>query len=223
VDQLVAGCQVWNILDVAEVTDHLLVNFSLFVVLEVLWIAQADLEEALDAYNRAIQLDPTNADAWLNMGAIFRKVKRLEEAFAATDRAISLNPSSSDAYLNMAVILRELKHTEKSIEASERSIKFNPENIDAWFNKGVALYELKKYEESIRALGQARKLQAKNEYLRGTLISAKTLIADWSGIDKEIDNLCIEIKQQKHVVAPFLLLALLPTGKSYPSSFGEKE
>jgi len=166
-------------------------------------------EEALNANDQAIQIDPSNGDAWLNKGAILRKFKRYEEAFVATDRAIALSPTNSDAWLNMAVILRELKNIPKSIEASEKSIKFNSKNIDAWFNKGIALYELKEYEKAISTLKKAIELGAKNDYLRGTLISAKTLIADWGGISEELNELFTEIKQHKHVVASFLLLALI--------------
>ncbi|MBE9042565.1 tetratricopeptide repeat protein [Oscillatoriales cyanobacterium LEGE 11467] len=52
-------------------------------------------EEALTAYNRAIELKPNDADIWNNLGLVLEGLGRLEDAMEAYQRAVSLDPTHS--------------------------------------------------------------------------------------------------------------------------------
>ena len=56
------------------------------------------LEAAMDAYRRAIAIDPGHANAYSNLGVLLRATGKPSEAEAAYRTAIRLNPDHIDAY-----------------------------------------------------------------------------------------------------------------------------
>ena len=72
------------------------------------------LDEAIDAYHRAIALDPTHANAYSNLGVLLRATGKPVEAEAAYRTAIRLNPEHIDAYTNLGILLNGLKRTRGS-------------------------------------------------------------------------------------------------------------
>jgi tetratricopeptide (TPR) repeat protein len=57
---------------------------------------------ALQAYGSAINLDPSNANLFTNIGGVFVTQKQYDNAVAMFARAIQLNPSYANAYYNLA-------------------------------------------------------------------------------------------------------------------------
>jgi tetratricopeptide (TPR) repeat protein len=55
-------------------------------------------QEALEAYDQAIHLDPNYAMTYNNKGTSLNRLKRYEEALAAIEQAIRLNPDYAAAY-----------------------------------------------------------------------------------------------------------------------------
>jgi len=56
-------------------------------------------EQALAAAERAIALEPSNADGYAVQGAILRRVGRPEEALRSVEKAMRLNPRYPASYL----------------------------------------------------------------------------------------------------------------------------
>src|SRR5690606_13965265 len=56
------------------------------------------LEEAIEAYNRAIELQPQSAWAWARKGRTLRLLNRYEEALAAYDKALAIQPTYAWAW-----------------------------------------------------------------------------------------------------------------------------
>ncbi|RMF28848.1 MAG: tetratricopeptide repeat protein, partial [Candidatus Nitrosothermus koennekii] len=54
-------------------------------------------KEALEAFDKAIAIDPNFADAWNNKGVALAKLKRYEEALEAFDKALEINPKFAEA------------------------------------------------------------------------------------------------------------------------------
>ncbi len=83
-------------------------------------------EEAVEACDRAIELQPDGALAWKNKGVAFFRLRRYEEALEACDRAIELQPDYASAWKNKGVVLNELGRYEKALEACDRVIELQP-------------------------------------------------------------------------------------------------
>ena len=53
------------------------------------------LDKAIEAYRKAISINPNYDEAYSNMGAALKKQGKIEEAISAYYRSISLNPKNS--------------------------------------------------------------------------------------------------------------------------------
>ena len=68
-----------------------------------------NLNEAIDAYSKAISIKPDFVDAYNNLGLSFQNLGKLKDAITAYSRAISLRPAHADAWNNVFFSLRALK------------------------------------------------------------------------------------------------------------------
>jgi tetratricopeptide (TPR) repeat protein len=69
---------------------------------------QGMLAEALDAYGRALALDPDDTTAWINKGVTLSMLGRYQEALAAFDRAFALDSDNAAVWEYRGDALRAL-------------------------------------------------------------------------------------------------------------------
>jgi hypothetical protein len=100
-------------------------------------------EEALDAYNEALKIDPDKAVTWYNKGY---------------NMAINISLEYANAWHNKGWTLNQLGRYEEAIIAFNKSIELNSQFAGAWRNKAVALGRLGKYKEALAAYETANKL-----------------------------------------------------------------
>ena len=65
-------------------------------------------EEAIKAYDKAIELKPDYQKAWYNKGIALRKLYSYEEALEAFNKAIEIKPDDHDAWNNKGIALKKL-------------------------------------------------------------------------------------------------------------------
>jgi len=92
-------------------------------------------EEALESFNKVIELKPDFAKAWFNKSVILGKLARYNEALEACDKAIQLSPDFAEAWNNKGAILGELGKYKEALEAINKAIELKPDYPDAWYNK----------------------------------------------------------------------------------------
>jgi eukaryotic-like serine/threonine-protein kinase len=114
-------------------------------------IGASKYKEAVDAFDKAIQIQPRYADALTNRGFALGKMQRYLEKFSSCDKATQIDPKSAEAWNCKGLARFELKQYDLSIGEYESAINADPTFFRAWFNKGQALLELKKYQESLLA------------------------------------------------------------------------
>ena len=118
----------------------------------------AHYQEALQAYERAIQLDPNFAEAHDARGDALSSLERSQEALAAYEQAIQLDPNYAHAYEGEGNVFYNLKLYYEALEAYEQAIRFDPSSASAYNGKGDALYYLKRYQEALLAYERAIQL-----------------------------------------------------------------
>ena len=57
------------------------------------------LEEAIASYNRALELNPDLAEAWISKGIALYRLGKFEEAIVCFEKAIELEPNNERAHL----------------------------------------------------------------------------------------------------------------------------
>jgi len=112
-------------------------------------------EEAINAYNKAIELNPKLASAWYNKGVALTNQGKDDEAIVAYDKAIEIDPKHASAWYNKGNALYNIGKYEEAIIAYDKAIEIGPQLADAWNNKGIALTNLEKYDDAIVAYNKA--------------------------------------------------------------------
>ena len=99
---------------------------------------------AINAYKRALKLDPNCAAIYHSLGFAYYKEGEFDLARDALQQAIELNPLNANYHYLLGQLLEdwtELKGAwEQAICEFTRAIKLNPSYIEAWYNRGL-LYE----------------------------------------------------------------------------------
>jgi len=119
-------------------------------------------EDAIAAYNQALQIQPDLADTWNNRGVVLTRMQRYPEAIASYEQATKIRPNYPDAWNNRGVVLLELQKYPEAIACYEKAIQAKPDYGDAWNNRGVAFSKMQEYEQAVISYNQA--LQIKNDY-----------------------------------------------------------
>jgi tetratricopeptide (TPR) repeat protein len=86
-------------------------------------------EDALQAYDKAINIHTSDSSQWQNKGITLANLTRYEEAIAAYDNAIKFNNYFSEL-LNLTV-------------------------ADSWYARGLAFYAMRRYQDAVRSFDKA--------------------------------------------------------------------
>jgi tetratricopeptide (TPR) repeat protein len=101
---------------------------------------QAALDQALDAYQKAIALKPDEAPYHNNYALALAKAKKIEEAKAELTKAAQLDPSQAGKYYyNLGAVLVNTGQTAASEDFFKKAIEADPNYADAQFQYATAL------------------------------------------------------------------------------------
>jgi predicted TPR repeat methyltransferase len=76
--------------------------------------AEGRFTDAIEAYRRAIELDPAFGEAHLNLGQALARELRLDEAVEPLRRGLALHPTDLASYKRLAVLLRRLRRNDEA-------------------------------------------------------------------------------------------------------------
>ncbi len=131
------------------------------------------LQEAINDFTKAIELNPRNASSYVNRsfayGASGNDRKSLEDA----SRAVELDPMSSMAYANRGVAHFNLyRDYNRYIADSTKAIELDPNNFIAYKNRAKAYLDLGDTHRAINDIKAAARLNDKEsiDYLRSRRI-----------------------------------------------------
>ncbi len=119
-------------------------------------------EEAIAAYDRALDLQPDDATVWHNRGSALFQLQRYQETVESCDRAVQLRPDYARAWTHRGLALMQLQQFESALDSFDRAVDAQPHHADIWNYRAQALIALQSYPEAIAAYDRAT--QAKPDY-----------------------------------------------------------
>jgi tetratricopeptide (TPR) repeat protein len=111
------------------------------------------LEEAADAYHNAAHLNPSDGEAWGNLGAAFAELGRWKDAAPCQERAMRLAPSLTHG-LNLGSTLYELNRLEEAERVLRDVLVLDPRSVDAKELLATVLTGQDRYDEAIKIARQ---------------------------------------------------------------------
>jgi tetratricopeptide (TPR) repeat protein len=114
--------------------------------------------EAREAYGHALALDPTNADAHVNLGRVLHAEGRLREAERHYRLALDRDPLHATAAFNLGVVLEDQGRLRDALHAYELALGCDPMLADAHFNLAGLYERLGEPAAALRHLGSYKRL-----------------------------------------------------------------
>jgi tetratricopeptide (TPR) repeat protein len=90
--------------------------------------------ESIEAYKKAVELNPSAAGALVNLGTIHYHMHKFKEAADYYQKAIDVDPRYSLAHFNLGNLCDEQGQYEKALEHYGTALKLNPDYADAHYN-----------------------------------------------------------------------------------------
>jgi len=94
----------------------------------------APIEKAVEAYSRAVELNPSAAGALVNLGTIYYRQRKYEEAERHYERAIAVDSNYPLAHYNLGNLYDEQGDLTRAEQHYATALRLNPNYADAHFN-----------------------------------------------------------------------------------------
>ena len=120
--------------------------------------------EARDSGERAVAIDPNDAEARQILGLIYLGYSRHDEALAELKAAVDLNPNYAQGFVSLATCYTYLGESEKVLPLFEQAIEISPRDLNLSFwrcTQSICLILAGEYE---RAIESAKFSSKRKEY-----------------------------------------------------------
>lgn len=110
-------------------------------------LAERDQHAALEAFERALAIDPGDAASHFNVGFLLQGRGRHEEAIARFNRTIEIDPLVDRAWYGLGLSLASLGQHAQAAEKFEEAARLQPMNPYAGYQLAGARHKLGEHEK----------------------------------------------------------------------------
>ena len=124
------------------------------------FLFRKNYRKAIEEYENATQLDPTDATNYYNLGLAAKQARKYKQAENAFTTAVELNPTYAKAHRQLGDLYRLTKRNSRAIRSYGRAIDSDPnckdrKNINAYRNLAVVFNRTKQYSRAVSTLRKA--------------------------------------------------------------------
>ncbi|MBF0381793.1 MAG: tetratricopeptide repeat protein [Magnetococcales bacterium] len=145
-------------------------------------------EEALEAYNVAIRLEPKHISAHNDRGIALLELERPEEALEAFNKALRLDHKFVNSHACKGITLKNLGRYEEALEAFGVALRFDPKYVVAQNGIGNTLFELQRYEEALEVFEKAREVSDDPTIKSGLSINIGNTLCELERYEEALDE-----------------------------------
>ena len=126
----------------------------------------AHWEDAIEAYQRVVAVEPSYAAAWNNLGLLHHRMGQYTEAQEAYEAALRAEPTCAEAAYNLGSLCEDLGELPASIRFYLRALELSPDYPDAHFNLAGVLGKSGRGREAARHWRRYLELDAESPWAR---------------------------------------------------------
>jgi len=122
-----------TVLGISSIMLLMLVNIAVAAQSSDSWVQEGRMltnsgkyNEAITAYDKAIEINPHNSLAWNGKGIVLDELGKFDEAIKTYTKAIEIDPQYFEAWINKGVDLVNLNKYDEAKASYENEIKINP-------------------------------------------------------------------------------------------------
>jgi protein O-mannosyl-transferase len=124
-------------------------NFIAYDGLGEFLLDHGHLDEAIDQFQIALNIDPKYPTARTNLGIALTKKGRIDEAIAHFQTVLEDYPNDAKAHLNLGNALAQKGDPQSAIAAYEKALSIQSHDPSAHYNLGMALDDTGRIDEAI--------------------------------------------------------------------------
>jgi protein O-mannosyl-transferase len=139
------------------------------------------IKEAIEQYQKAIQIYPDYTDALDSLGVAFAAERRFDEAIECYRMSLRISTNDADVLDNLGVVLADRGRSDEALGYYQRAIAIAPNFAEAQNNLGILLAKQGKTAEAIAQYQKAIELnpnRAEFYYNLGNLLAAQGRTAE---------------------------------------------
>lgn len=110
---------------------------------------------ALQDYNKAVELDPTNGEFLINRGAAYARLGDAQQALVDINKGLELKPDHVSGYINRFVLNSQLGNVDAALNDIETHLKFEKYSADSWYERGRILTIKGRIDEALTDYNKA--------------------------------------------------------------------
>lgn len=141
------------------------------------------LDEAIDQFQAAANIDPGFVDAQNNLSVALTKKGRVDEAITHLRRILEWYPEEAKTHYNLGNALLQKGELSDAVAAYEKALSIQPRYADGHYNLGIALQQNGRIDEAIAQYQKA--LQDKPDYAEACYMLGNNLLGK-SRVDEAI-------------------------------------
>ncbi len=119
------------------------------------------MDEAIEVYSRAIELNPNHAASYSNRGAAYCGRDEFDRAIADYNKAIELDPELAQAYSNRGAAYWGKDEFDRAIADYNKAIELDPKLAHAYYNRGATYRAEGAFDRAIADCTKAIELDPK--------------------------------------------------------------
>jgi tetratricopeptide (TPR) repeat protein len=119
-----------------------------------LFYSQGQYDQALDAYNTSVALDPYNSIAWNKLGETQVRLGNATGAIRSFGEATRLDPFFGTAWVNRGDELLASGNVTEALNSYNRAISINPNDMHAYVSKGMLFKSSGKLDDARAAFSE---------------------------------------------------------------------
>ncbi len=155
VDAIVAWCE--------QLTQRFPDNYYAQLLLGSAYRAKDEVNKAMDSYQRAVEINPNLADAYLGLAATYFISEKVDEAIKYFKKAIEINPKHVATYYNLGLVYESTGQVDDAIASFEKTVEISPNFKEAYMNLGDLYSEKGDRDKAITAYQKVIELDPEGE------------------------------------------------------------
>jgi tetratricopeptide (TPR) repeat protein len=137
---------------------------------------QGRRDEAVKAFDKAVQLRPDDAALWTSLGVVLEELKRPSDAVLCFQHALKLDPRHLEAAYRSAGLLHQLGRLEEALVHFDLCDELRPHHVPTLGSRALVLRDLKRFEEYLAGGRRAHTLDRKNAEICNNIGDALLLL-----------------------------------------------
>jgi serine/threonine protein kinase len=145
------------------------------------YLKQQHYSQALQAYEEALRMNPSNFYAWNGKGTALYNQGNYRKALDAYQRATEIEPENAVVWVSAGLTLHRLQRYQQALVHFERALTIDLQYVAAWIGKADTQLDMNMPEEALSSYQQALTYDPKSFQAWNGLGNALSSLHDFAG------------------------------------------